>query len=61
MPTTSLNVNTGILESISGIRSVKNKNWATQSVNSLVQAVKVYKKKRTSYLGGCVLFLQVKV
>lgn len=47
------------LHPLRDINGIKLKNWATFSFNYLVEGLSTFKKKNTSCISGCVLFLKL--
>ncbi|PRQ23916.1 hypothetical protein RchiOBHm_Chr6g0266671 [Rosa chinensis] len=58
-PSSSGDLTAKFLHPLRDINGIKFKNWATFSFSFLVESLSTFKKKNTTCIGGCVLFLKL--
>lgn len=60
-PPGGVHISCGILFSLMDVNSMQTRNWVTFCFYRLIQGIMRYKKEKLAYIGGCLLYLEVRL
>ena len=60
VPTSGANVNVKYVSVLSDVRRIYKRNWASFTLNFLLEQIKGFHKRGMKYMPGCTIFLQVR-
>ena len=61
VPTSGEFVNVDYISVLTDVRRICKRNWATFTLNFLLEQVKGFQKRGMRYMPGCTIFLQARV